>query len=727
MTRLLLLFLLPLAALGQTPAYTPASVNAGYTYVTGTNVSDSAGYPLASGRITFTPTDASGNLKSVKVGGGGQVTTAGGSAQVQNGAFALYLVDVSKASPAYFCYRVTITDNATGNQVIGGQDYACLQPTGASYNFDNYASSSVPITQMLVNAFSGNLTLNGNLTVTGNISGNWGSSPTGTYNFGTVNANVMNLQGLPVATQTQLAVAANAASAGSLGMSADGTMGSDDSITDNWYADFSCNGALPAGFDEGANYYCQQSHWNAATAAQANLVRSVMFSGGGYVPSAVSWTIQARMEYAGGSNVGNFIGFNTAPAKTYDTTGKNTMKVGFTNQGLVFVNQGVSTLLLPNTGAFSPTAQTTDSGWTGPDSTYPGAQSVSGWAAPGAGWYDVSLMYTNNATKDILVSMVALGGVQQSFSFRIPNQTGPICASPCGNLGGAAGIQNLQLESSSIADEQALVAYSMGGPRSVTLNIPHRNGYYNPGMLVRFPVAHNTWAWIPPSYDRAKLNKWVIQFHGCCSNGQDIQRQYTPVSTYLYQQGYVIVSVDNSVGPNPWGNYSSLVDAQNAVNAVMPMLSLDAHPYAMCDSMGCLQMLNAISQGFIHPRAAVGFSPNTNAAWGWGGAAYGTTPGSGPDASVFTAAYNITPQNPQATAMAGYDPMLVPVATYLPVPMRMFCATTDTVVNCSQNGAALMNRLAAVGGDDVWIPTSGDHEDASNFSGPAVTAFFNSH
>lgn len=559
------------------------------------------------------------------------------------------------------------------------------------------------------------------------------SSVTGTTaTFTNGNFTNLNINGSPAAALWQATVQGNAASAGTLGMSGDGTTGADDSMTDSFYADFSCNGgALPYGFDLGSNFYCQQGHWNALTTGLAYLVRSMTFSGGGFVPQSVSWTVQGRLEFAPGSNGSNYIGVNAAPPKTYDSTGNLSVRVGFSSAGLVLINKNVVTTLLPNAGTTNPIDGQTDSGWTaGGTSAYPGGPAISGWAppfSPGA-WYDVTLAYPNNSTHDLIVSILPQGNLNYSYSFRIPNQTMPSCASPCGNLGVSAGIQNLQLESNNVADEQSQVAYSAGGPRTTTLNIPHRNGYYNMGLELRYPVAHNTWVFVPPAYDRTKRNKWVIQFHGCCNNGQDLQRMnYFNVSDVLYQQGYVLVSIDNSVGPNPWGNASSITDIQNAIAAFAPQLSLDAHPYAMCDSMGCLQMFNAIANGYLHPRAAVAFSPNTSAVWGWGN-------GSGPDAGVFTSAYSIGGSNTQPIAMgpkpgftAGFDPMLAPPANLLAVPTRLFCSNADTVVSCPSNGAAYATRLAAYGGDVVWIPTSGDHEDVSNYQGATVTTFFSQY
>lgn len=179
------------------------------TLVTGFQITDAAGNPLPSGTITFTPTNAQGQPMSFRGGPGGQRVYTPASAQVTNGAFSIYLDDVSTTSPSYLCYQVSVVNNATHKQVLGGPDYSCIQPTGANYSFDNYSTSSTPILEHAGQQIEGDTGINGNLAITGNISA--GSiNTTGVINAAVTNGivNAATFAGSTIDAQVAAAVAA---------------------------------------------------------------------------------------------------------------------------------------------------------------------------------------------------------------------------------------------------------------------------------------------------------------------------------------------------------------------------------------------------------------------------------------------------------------------------------------------------------------------------------------
>ncbi|MGO9731867.1 hypothetical protein [Mycobacterium sp.] len=104
---------------------------------------------LPAGTICFAPTGVPG--KGFYVGSTGQATgqpacrdvTAGVITTLRNGVVIgpLEVADTSLSSPANLCYVVTVRD-ANGNIVLGGNapysGYGCVQPSGATFNFDAY-------------------------------------------------------------------------------------------------------------------------------------------------------------------------------------------------------------------------------------------------------------------------------------------------------------------------------------------------------------------------------------------------------------------------------------------------------------------------------------------------------------------------------------------------------------------------------------------------------------
>ncbi len=512
------------------------------------------------------------------------------------------------------------------------------------------------------------------------------------------------------------------------GISSDGTTGSDSGISESFYADMVCyptttttgtgstattttTYSTPQGWDYASGHSCLQGFVQPFTSGMfMSLARSMQFTGGDQ-PQASQFTVQARVKYYAGSNVGASIGFNAAPEKTVSTNASQHVLLTLTSNGWVLDNQGTITQLQPANGTTSGTPGTTDSGVNPSGGNY-------GWNAQANGTYDVTLMIPGDGS--IIASMVALGSPQNSVSFRLVNQTLPTCASPCGTRGAAAGLQNLEVDAFGGADRIGEVAYSIGGPRTVSYDLPHRSGYYNVAAMLRFPAAGNVWAWVPPGYQRNSPNKWVIVNHGYNETSQVVQTEYLQVTNLLMQQGYVIVALDNTT-PNCYGNAQCVTDMRTTLATVRAALSLAPQPYFMADSMGGFEALNAITEGGIIPKALVGFCINTNMAWDYT---------SGGASTPINADYSISAGNPYAAATAGYDPMLVtgsPLNRLLAVPMLLFSSPNDTVVLKSQNTDPFAAKLNAAGGNVTVISTTGNHLDQSNFNGPAVMSFLSTH
>ncbi len=512
------------------------------------------------------------------------------------------------------------------------------------------------------------------------------------------------------------------------GISADATTGADSGISESFYADFTCyptttttgtgstattttTYSTPQGWDYANGHSCLQGFVQPLTSGTfMSLARSMQFTGGDQ-PQATQFTVTARMKYLIGSNVGASIGFNSAPEKTVSTSAALHVLLTLTSNGWVLDNQGTITQLQPTNGSSSGVHQITDSGPNPSGGYY-------GWNPEANGTYDATLMIPGDGT--IMVSIVALGSPQNSVSFRLTGQTLPTCASPCGTRGAAAGLQNVEVDAFGGADRIGEVAYSIGGPRPTSYDIPHRSGYYNGGMMLRWPVTGNLWAWIPPGYMRNAANKWAIVSHGFGEDSQVVQTEYLQVTNLLMQQGYVIVALDNNT-PNGYGNADNINDIKTALATVRASLSLAPQPYMLADSMGGFQMLNSVAMGAITPKALVGFCINTNLGWDYtaGGAA---TP--------ITADYGISASNPYATATAGYDPLLatgMPLDRLTAVPMLLFSSPGDTVVLKSQNTDPFAAKINSAGGSVTVVQTTGNHLDQSNFNGPLVLSFLGSN
>jgi len=134
-----------LAALAlSVPALAIAQTPLGYMVVQGQNVMDSTGTKVVNGTISFTPVTNSGVPISYQAyqapGGvqGGQVTKTAVTALVTNGGFVIQLADTSLTNPANVCYSATVTDNVSGQSLLGA-GYGCYQPAGAG----SYVSSGL--------------------------------------------------------------------------------------------------------------------------------------------------------------------------------------------------------------------------------------------------------------------------------------------------------------------------------------------------------------------------------------------------------------------------------------------------------------------------------------------------------------------------------------------------------------------------------------------------------
>jgi lysophospholipase L1-like esterase len=109
---------------------------AGYTTVSGTNLTDASGNKISNATISFQPCNSQGVPLSFQVGGSGQAIQSPISAQVTNGAFSVALADTSLTQPQNISYKVTVTDNASGNSLLG-PGYL-IQPSGTVWSFDNF-------------------------------------------------------------------------------------------------------------------------------------------------------------------------------------------------------------------------------------------------------------------------------------------------------------------------------------------------------------------------------------------------------------------------------------------------------------------------------------------------------------------------------------------------------------------------------------------------------------
>jgi hypothetical protein len=156
------------------------------TTISGSNITDINGTKLAAGQVCFLITDQSDTPISVSIGGGGQALKRGYCSAVTAGVITGFTVpNPANTLPSGICYRVTVKDSSTGQEVLR---YTLVSFTGATFNFDNYAplnlGSAAPLSG---NSVTGNLSVTGNVAATGtvigsNIAGGQIATGTGTTN-----------------------------------------------------------------------------------------------------------------------------------------------------------------------------------------------------------------------------------------------------------------------------------------------------------------------------------------------------------------------------------------------------------------------------------------------------------------------------------------------------------------------------------------------------------------
>ena len=697
-----MLLLFSSAAFAQAPT--------GYTHVYANNIVDASGSPLISGMATVIATDAHGNAISPRLATGGQIMTRPAPATVTNGAFAVNLADVSIASPSYFCYALTIIDNQDGSQVIGGSGYSCIQPYGAVYSLDNYAVSTTPIVPPTSSQYTGNLNLTGNLTVTGNISGAFTMSY---LNIGQLYAVKADFP-YPLASDTTAAVnnaaLTNAVNHGSplpgVAFGASGGVGGQDGMDSSFYGLMACNSSnVPAGFDNGSNFYCQQEHFNALSVGTHGwLTKNIKFSGGPEIPSIGSLVSNARM-FWNGANTGSWVGFNTVPitpgpnASAVSTLAAQHILLGFTSAGLVLDNQGTLTTLLTTAGSPTTTAGLTDAGGSeGADVGY------SNGLVPG--WYDVQMRYTGEG--QIKVSITSSYYITNSWAFIVPGSI-------------PANITNFEVDSTAIADEIEDPSYDVGGPYSSSMyNTTNRPGYMNRLTEERQNIAGNVFLWVSPHYDPRGGNKLIVQWHGYNSNPENLQQQYANFSERALQAGYSILGIQGTT-LDPYGNAQAMADYTTAMTWATSHFGFDPNPDMICDSAGCLNMFNAMLKGVVHPRAYAAFYGNANLAWDNTPNTSGCVGGSGTAGGAqgpITADYGINGSNPYATATAGFDPMLEDPTPVLDTPGIYVTSSADNVVCPVQNAYAWSNRINTAAGKTMvnTIDAGGSHDSSAGFT-----------
>ena len=497
-------------------------------------------------------------------------------------------------------------------------------------------------------------------------------------------------------------------------------------------ADFTCSRiaeestfATPTGFNLARNQQCDQGFvFPLAPGSPMSLVRSLAGSRGApdeptagpeaFVPAIV----QARLNISPGANMAS-VGFHAAPAGTFSTDPEKHLLVAVTPAGFGLNSGGNFDLLAPVGGSARGTRGSTDSGL------------GLGWAALPAGVYDATLVVPEEGS--VLVSLVRAATLNNRHSFRLPMPTLPVCDAPCGELQGEGGLQNLEVNGIDAGDRIANVAYVAGPVRSSRMALPQGEAA-RAGLLLRWYIGAdgstceagstqctNVWAWVPPGFAGTADTPWVMAFHGYGEDGQMVQREYNNdganVSDTLYQQGYVIVSIDN-VDQNCYGNKQCVADVKNAMATVSSALTLAPKPYLMADSMGGEQMLNAVSHGVVSPRAMVGFCINTSLRWQY------YTNG---QAIRVQAAYDFDDDADYADATDGYDPLLASgeaLSNLTQVPTLLFESSTDHIVAKKANTDAYAAMIHKAGGKVTVVLTKGDHLDPSNFPGARVSKFF---
>lgn len=134
-----------------------AFAQTGYVTVSASHLTDSTGTAITNATVAFAPTSNAGTPIGYRVNGAGQAITSPVTAAVTSGAFTITLADTNLTAPQNVCFSVTVTDNTSGNILLGGSGsgYSCVQPAYSTTspnawcsagvcNFDNYYPPATP-------------------------------------------------------------------------------------------------------------------------------------------------------------------------------------------------------------------------------------------------------------------------------------------------------------------------------------------------------------------------------------------------------------------------------------------------------------------------------------------------------------------------------------------------------------------------------------------------------
>ena len=126
----------------------------GFTTVSAAALQNAAGTLVTNATISFAPVDSNGQALSFRTGGTavGQTIASPVSTLVTNGAFSVQLADTSLTNPQNVRYAISLTDNVSGNSLLG-EGYGAFQPSGATYSFDTqFVPNATPQTLIQVGA-----------------------------------------------------------------------------------------------------------------------------------------------------------------------------------------------------------------------------------------------------------------------------------------------------------------------------------------------------------------------------------------------------------------------------------------------------------------------------------------------------------------------------------------------------------------------------------------------
>jgi hypothetical protein len=144
----------------------------GYTTVSGSNLTDASGNKITNATISFQPCDTNGVPLSFQVNSSGQSIKNPITSQVTNGTFSVQLADTALTHPQNICYKVTVTDNSSGANLLGAG--YLIQPSGPTWSFDSFIPTLPNLPTMQVGPQGPPLTIKGPY------------SATATYNVGDV-------------------------------------------------------------------------------------------------------------------------------------------------------------------------------------------------------------------------------------------------------------------------------------------------------------------------------------------------------------------------------------------------------------------------------------------------------------------------------------------------------------------------------------------------------------